>query len=92
MFCFVNTWGGAEIPLWGGPITIPVNLICGNPNGDNDVNVGDVVFLINHIFRDGPAPIPWQLGDANVDGAVNVGDVVFLIAASFRFGPQPGCP
>jgi hypothetical protein len=89
---FINMTGGAEVPLWGGAITVPVKLICGNPNGDNDVNVGDVVFLINHIFRDGPAPVPWQLGDANVDGAVDVGDVVFLIAASFRYGPQPECP
>jgi len=83
--------GSAMIPQWGGRLCIPVKLLCGNPNGDNDVNVGDAVFMINYIFRDGPAPDPLQLGDANCDGTLDVGDVVFLIAASFRYGPQPEC-
>jgi hypothetical protein len=69
----------------------PVKLLCGNPNGDNDVNVGDAVFMINYVFFDGPAPEPYWLGDANCDGEVDVGDVVFLIAAAFRYGPQPEC-
>jgi len=76
---------GVESGCW------PVKLLCGNPNGDNDVNVGDAVFMINYVFRDGPAPDPWQLGDANCDGTLDVGDIVFLIAASFRYGPQPQC-
>ncbi len=85
--------GGGDVirPEFDGTLCWPVKLICGNPNGDNDVNVGDAVFMINYIFRGGPAPDPWQLGDANCDGAIDVGDVVFLIAAAFRYGPQPEC-
>jgi hypothetical protein len=89
---FMSAGGGVDIPICNVSHCWPVVIKCGNPNGDNDVNVGDVVFLINHIFRDGPAPVPWQLGDANSDGTLDVGDVVFLIAASFRNGPQPECP
>jgi hypothetical protein len=91
MFCFIDPNGNAFMPLWGGQLCLPVKLLCGNPNGDNDVNVGDCVFMINYIFRGGPGPEPWQLGDANCDGTLDVGDVVFLIAASFRYGPQPEC-
>jgi len=90
-FCFVDVNGLANMAQWGGRVCLPVKLLCGNPNGDNDVNVGDAVFMINYVFRDGPPPDPWQLGDANCDGILNVGDIVYLIAASFRYGPQPEC-
>jgi hypothetical protein len=83
--------GYAISPEWGGQLCVPVKFLCGNPNGDNDVNVGDAVFMINHVFREGPPPDPWQLGDANCDGTLDVGDIVFLVAAAFRFGPQPEC-
>jgi hypothetical protein len=91
IWVWVDIIGNAAIPEWGGQLCLPVKLICGNPNGDNDVNVGDAVFMINYVFREGTAPDPWQLGDANCDGELNVGDIVFLIAAIFRDGPQPQC-
>jgi len=39
----------------------------GDANGDAKINVGDAVFLINHIFKLGPAPALQQMGDANCD-------------------------
>ncbi len=30
--------------------------VCGDANGDNQVNVGDAVFLINYVFKGGPGP------------------------------------
>jgi hypothetical protein len=89
---FVSMSGNAITPIWDDELCLPVKMLCGNPNGDNDVNVGDAVYMINYIFREGKAPVPWQLGDANCDGTLDVGDVVFLIAAAFRYGPQPECP
>jgi hypothetical protein len=64
----------------------------GDANGDEQINVADAVYLINYIFRGGPAPYPLDLGDANCDGDVNVGDAVYLIAYVFSGGPEPGCP
>jgi hypothetical protein len=90
-FCYIDTHGGAYMFPWDGALCLPVKLLCGNPNGDNDVNVGDAVFMINYVFREGPEPDPWWLGDANCDGTLDVGDIVFLVAAAFRFGPQPEC-
>jgi hypothetical protein len=66
--------------------------VCGNANGDGDVNVGDAVFLINYVFKGGPAPDPLEAGDANCDGQVNVGDAVYLISYVFKGGPEPCCP
>ncbi len=67
--------------------------VCGDANGDGDLNVGDVVFLISYIFKGGPAPDPECRGDANGDGGTNVGDAVYLIAYVFKGGPPPveGC-
>jgi sugar lactone lactonase YvrE len=62
---------------------------CGDANGDEQVNVGDAVFLIAYIFNGGPAPVPEIAGDANCDGGVNVGDAVYLIGYTFNGGPKP---
>jgi hypothetical protein len=69
-----------------------VGYICGDANGDEQVNIGDAVFLINHIFNGGAGPDPIEAGDANCDQEGNVGDVVYLINYVFRSGPEPCCP
>ena len=66
--------------------------ICGDANGDKAINVGDAVYVINYIFKSGPAPAPVAAGDANCDGAVNVGDAVHVINYIFKSGPAPCCP
>jgi hypothetical protein len=64
-------------------------LICGDGGRDGAVNVGDVVYLINYVFKSGPAPYPVCAGDANGDGNTNVGDAVHLINYVFKAGPGP---
>jgi hypothetical protein len=65
----------------------------GDVNGDGNINLGDVVFLINFLFKGGPSPQPVSSGDANGDCEVNLGDVVYLINYLFKGGPRPraGC-
>ncbi len=63
----------------------------GDSNGDGLVDVGDVVFLINYVFRGGPAPDPYLSGDANCDEIADVGDAVYLVNYIFKGGPGPGC-
>lgn len=70
-------------------------LVCGDASGDDNVNVGDVVYLINYVFKGGLPPIPNWTGDANCDLGVNVGDAVYLINFIFNGGPPPSgecCP
>jgi hypothetical protein len=66
--------------------------ICGDVNGDEVVNVTDVVYLINYLFLvpPGPPPQPLEAGDVNLDGVVNITDVVYLI--NFLFLVPPGPP
>jgi hypothetical protein len=63
----------------------------GDVNGDQLVDVGDVVYLINYLFKSGPIPNPLLSGDTNCDSNVDIGDVVFLINYLFRSGPAPSC-
>jgi hypothetical protein len=61
------------------------------PGGDGSITGADVVFLLNYLFRGGPAPNPYIDGDANCDGIVAGGDVVRLIGYIFRGESIPRC-
>ncbi len=64
----------------------------GDVDDDGKVNVSDVIYLINYLFKGGPPPIPELLvGDVNGDGKVTVSDVVYLINYLFKGGPPPSC-
>jgi hypothetical protein len=63
----------------------------GDANNDTKVNVGDAVFMINYVFKAGPAPSCKAQGDANADTKLNVGDAVYLINFVFKAGPAPKC-
>ncbi len=77
------------------PIVVPGNIstiICGDANADASVSIGDAVYLINFIFKDGLPPIPLESGDANCDNNVNIGDAIYLVNYVFRGGDAPCCP
>ena len=61
----------------------------GDATGDRNLDVGDVVYLINYLFKGGTSPCPKEAGDENCDGNVDVGDVVYLINYLFKAGPHP---
>jgi hypothetical protein len=67
-------------------------LCSGDANSDSGINVADVVFVINYVFKGGPAPQPIESGDVNYDHSCNVADAVFLINYIFKGGPCPCCP
>ncbi len=70
----------------------------GDANSDGKKTVSDVVFLINYLFKGGPAPAPLLLGDANCcqEGekncravGVSISDVVYLVNYLFKGGFAP---
>ena len=63
----------------------------GDLNADGIVNVGDVVYIVNYLYRSGDEPCPVEAGDVTCDGIVNVGDVVFLVNYLYRGGDPPAC-
>ncbi len=73
-------------------IAVPVKvIIIGDANGDGVIDVGDVVYLINYLYKNDSAPNPLQAGDASCNGVVDVGDVIYLINYLYKGGPAPIC-
>lgn len=73
-------------------VTVPVYMWAarGDVNGDCRLDVVDVVFLLNYIFIDGPAPDPLCVGDVDRSGGdPNSDDVLYLISYLFLYGPPP---
>ncbi|MGB7061567.1 MAG: C25 family cysteine peptidase [Candidatus Zixiibacteriota bacterium] len=62
----------------------------GDVTGDEVIDLADVVFLINYLFRGGTAPDPMRLGDPNADCVVDLGDLVFLLNYLYKGGQPPG--
>jgi len=65
--------------------------VCGDANGDESVNILDITFLINYLYKDGPAPDPWEKVDVNGTGDVNILDITYLINYLYKDGPAPQC-
>jgi hypothetical protein len=66
--------------------------LAGDANGDWMVDIADVVYLVNFLYKGGEPPEPMEAGDANCDGIVNVGDVVYLVNYLYKGGPPPCSP
>jgi len=63
----------------------------GDVNGDGIIDVADVLYLINYLFKHGLAPRPLASGDVNCDGTATISDVVYLVNYLYRGGDPPGC-
>ncbi len=84
-------WNVDDIQLTG----FQSGIVCGDADGDGKIDIGDVVYLLNYVYKDGPAPQCEPLtacGDVNVDGEVDIGDVIYLINYLYKDGPSPGNP
>ena len=71
-------------------LAIGVSLpFCGDCTGDGEINVGDVVCLINYLYRQGTPPEPLCRGDATGDGTIDVADVIVMVNYLFRGSWSP---
>lgn len=61
----------------------------GDVNLDLQTNISDAVFLVNYLFKGGPAPALPTLADVDCSGGIEIADVVYLISYLFRGGPAP---
>jgi len=67
--------------------------IRGDANIDRVINIADLVFIVDFLFKGGPIPDCFEEGDTNGDGNILVDDLVLLVDYLFKGGPSPGpCP
>jgi len=63
----------------------------GNTNGNTDINIFDITYIISYLYRSGPVPVPYRLcnGDPNKDCTCNIFDITYLISFLYLEGPPP---
>jgi|GEM_PF-2906384 len=75
--------------------TVQITVLCGETkrgdvNGNGYITLGDVIYLVNYIFKGGPPPVPEKCdADANNDGKVTLADVIYLVNFIFRDATPP---
>ncbi len=76
-----------------GHITINnIPFVCGDASGSSTVNALDITFMINYLYKHGPAPNPLISADVNGTGTVNALDVTYLINFLYKHGAALKCP
>ncbi len=68
-----------------------IDRLPGDTNGDGIVDLGDVILVLNYLFKEAPAPIPLWTADANCDELVDLGDAIRLLNYLFKEGDPPCC-
>jgi hypothetical protein len=68
-----------------------IQFLRGDANGDTNITVADVVYLVSYLFKGGAVPNPLEAGDANSNGKVTIADAVYLVNFLFKSGPVPAC-
>ncbi|MCH9025197.1 MAG: VCBS repeat-containing protein [candidate division Zixibacteria bacterium] len=71
---------------------VPSSPGCGDIDGlAGPINILDLTYLVDFMFRGGLAPPDLNLADLTNDGNVNILDLTFMIDFIFRGGPPPPC-
>ncbi|MCP4704825.1 MAG: hypothetical protein GY865_09470 [candidate division Zixibacteria bacterium] len=65
--------------------------VCGDANGDEDVNILDIVLLINFKYKNGTEPSILFSADVNKDFNIDILDIVLLINSEYKNGVEPDC-
>jgi hypothetical protein len=75
-----------------GAFGIGCDFICGDANSDSKLNLLDISYLINYLYRSGSAPNPITIGDVDHSGGINLSDISYMLNHLYRNGPELNCP
>ncbi len=80
-----------SVEFFDGSVYVPGLCVYGDVNANGSVNLSDVIYLVNYVFKAGTPPCPEKAGDANKNKVINLADIVYLVNHVFKGGPAP-CP
>ncbi|MEP0827079.1 MAG: hypothetical protein HRF51_01020, partial [bacterium] len=59
-------------------------------DGNGVGNIGDVLYLINYIYKKGTPPAGGAYrADANCDSEIGISDIIYAIRYFYSHGPEP---
>jgi hypothetical protein len=76
----------------GSAVSGQPELLGGDSNTNDRVDLSDALFTLGWLFGDGPAPACEKAADANDDGRVDISDPMRLLGYLFLGGPSPPAP
>ena len=71
--------------------------VCGDANGSDFVDLLDITYIINYLYKGGPAPACEAVyggdycADASNNGILDILDLTFIINYLYKAGPEPRC-
>lgn len=68
---------------------VAVEFLRGDANSDGGLDMSDIMYIINDLFKSGPAPASYDAADVNFDETYNILDAEFLIRYFYKQGPPP---
>ena len=69
----------------------PPVYLCGDASNNGAINILDATYIINYLYKGGPAPESPDSADLDGSGSMNLLDVVYLINFLYKGGPEPIC-
>jgi len=66
-----------------------IEFLRGDANSDSELDISDIMYIYNYLYKDGQAPLLEDAADVNVDSAINLLDGLYLLDYFFRQGPPP---
>lgn len=68
--------------------------ICGDMNHLSGINISDLTWMVDYLFKGGLEPITYLAGDVDCSGDINISDLTYFVNYLFKSGPEPcesGC-
>jgi hypothetical protein len=76
---------------WSDPYPVEIYL-CSDLDKNGIYDILDIIMLIDHKFKGGLGPSPWQAADTDNNGIVDILDIIVMIDNKFKEGDPPNCP
>ena len=70
-------------------LILQIRSVRGNVDATPGMALGDLLYFVRYLYRDGPAPADLNSADANCDGNVNILDVMTILNFLYQQGPLP---
>lgn len=72
--------------------TTEITWICGDFDGDGNINIFDITGTIAYLYTSGPPPVVMNAADVNNDGTIDIFDATYLISFLYLGGSALDCP